>query len=328
MENKMAKNPLVSIIIPAYNAENYIRRAIESALNQTYKNIEIFVIDDGSTDNTAKIIKSYKDPRLIYLYQKNQGQGRARNYAIGKSKREYITFLDADDIYLPEKVEKEVRFLLDNPRYQIAYCNMLHFYADKPDQFFRKKHPYYSGDLLDDLLNSVFLNLSTIMISQELWKKVVGALNEKKYYSEDWEMFLKIAINGFLFGYIDEDLVKVEIRKDGNTRLENQWMVKENAIKILEKIYPKIPKERIRKNQMEKIFRKMEFKLAIAYLLVGKKKEFYKTFVNLLAQPLKILLYIPAIVLIAIPSFILKPLLKKIWLINQLRNSYSEKNEK
>jgi len=324
----MAKNPLVSIIIPAYNAENYIRRAIESALNQTYKNIEIFVVDDGSTDSTAQIIKSYKDPHIIYLYQKNQGQGRARNYAIEKSHGEYIAFLDADDIYLPEKIEQEVQFLTNNPQYQIAYCNMLHFYADKPGKFFRKKYQYYSGDILDNLLNSVFLNLSTIMISRKLWNKAVGSLSEKRYYSEDWEMFLKIAADGFQFGYVNKDFVRVEVRKDSITRLENQWIVKKNAIEILKKILPQIPKGKFDSNQIKKIFRKMKFKLAIAYLVVGKKKEFYKTFIDLLDQPLKIFLYIPAITLIMIPSFILKPILKKIWLINQMRNSYSEKNEK
>ncbi|PJA94745.1 hypothetical protein CO130_02855, partial [Candidatus Jorgensenbacteria bacterium CG_4_9_14_3_um_filter_38_10] len=92
----MDSNPLVSIIIPAYNAEKYIQRALESALAQTYKDIEIIVIDDGSTDKTAEIIKTYQDPRIIYFFQKNQGQGPARNNGIKKSQGEYITFLDAD----------------------------------------------------------------------------------------------------------------------------------------------------------------------------------------------------------------------------------------
>ncbi|MFA6436778.1 MAG: glycosyltransferase family 2 protein [Candidatus Paceibacterota bacterium] len=320
----MPKNLLVSIIIPAHNAENYIRRAIESALNQTYKNIEIFVIDDGSTDNTAKIIKSYKDPRIIYLYQENGGQGKARNYAISKSTGKYITFLDADDIYLPEKVEQEAKFLIANPKYKIAYCDMLHFYADKPDKFFRKKYQYYSGDILENLLDSVFLNLSTVMISRELWNNVIKSLSERRYYSEDWEMFLKIAVSGFLFGYVNKDLVKVEVRRDSITRLENQWIVKENAIEIFKKILPQIPKGKFDSKQIKKIIKKMEFKLAIAYLVVGKKKEFYKIFIYLLNQPFRIFLQIPAIALIATPSFILEPLLKKVWLLNQIRNSQNE----
>src|SRR3989344_2966502 len=102
---------LVSIIIPAYNAEKYIGRAIKSALSQAYDNLEIIVVDDGSLDRTREIAESFKDSRVKYLYQQNRFQGAARNYGIRESKGEYITFLDADDMYMPGKVERQAGFL-------------------------------------------------------------------------------------------------------------------------------------------------------------------------------------------------------------------------
>ena len=88
---------MVSIIITAYNAERYIKRAILSVLNQTRKDIEVVVIDDGSTDHTAEIVKSFRDSRIRYIYQKNQNVGAARNHGIRESRGKYLTFLDPDD---------------------------------------------------------------------------------------------------------------------------------------------------------------------------------------------------------------------------------------
>lgn len=96
--------PLISIIIPAFNAESNIQKAINSVLQQTHKNVEILVIDDGSTDNTSEIVKSFGE-EVSYFYQSNRGVAAARNKAIDMAKGEYVTFLDADDYWLPEFIE-------------------------------------------------------------------------------------------------------------------------------------------------------------------------------------------------------------------------------
>ena len=104
---------LVSVIIPAYNAEKFIEEAIKSAQNQTYKNIEIIVVDDGSTDGTAEIVKKLakKDKRIRYHHQKNKGVSIARNTAINYSKGQFIALLDQDDIWLPEKIKEQMETL-------------------------------------------------------------------------------------------------------------------------------------------------------------------------------------------------------------------------
>ena len=318
----MDSNPLVSIIIPAYNAEKYIQRALESALAQTYKDIEIIVIDDGSTDKTAEIIKTYQDPRIIYIFQKNQGQGPARNNGIKKSQGEYITFLDADDYYFPEKVEKQVRFLENHSEYQAVYCNALHFYSAHPLVFFKKKHNYHSGDIFKDLLESSYINLNTIMVSRQILDKA-GLFNENRYCPEDWELWLKISRAGFQFGYLDEDLVKVEIRPDSNTTMAIQWILKNNALKMFENIFSSMNHEEKVLYKTEEILRKMRFKLAVACLVGGRKKDFFKTFVSLYKFPFKIFAYLATGLLIIIPSVLLRSVLIKLWKINQLLHSKS-----
>lgn len=106
--------PFVSVIIPAYNAEAFIGRTLESVLAQTYENIEVLVVDDGSRDRTAEIVASFaqKDSRVILLKQQNAGVAAARNLAIEKSRGEYIAPLDADDIWYPSKLDKQVQCIL------------------------------------------------------------------------------------------------------------------------------------------------------------------------------------------------------------------------
>ncbi len=113
-------DPKVSILIPCYNAEKWIKQAIESALNQTYPHKEVIVIDDGSTDNSLEIIKSFGD-RIIWEVGENRGGNVARNRLLELSTGEWLQYLDSDDYLLPDKVAKQVQFLVENPDTDIVY---------------------------------------------------------------------------------------------------------------------------------------------------------------------------------------------------------------
>ncbi|PKC52446.1 nucleotide-diphospho-sugar transferase [Rhizophagus irregularis] len=104
-------NPSVSVIIPVYNRENKIKIALESLINQSYQNFEAIIIDDGSTDQTAKVIKEYNCSNFRYVYQENSGVSVARNKGIAESKGEYICFLDSDDFYEPTFIEKMWKYI-------------------------------------------------------------------------------------------------------------------------------------------------------------------------------------------------------------------------
>lgn len=113
----MMNNELVSVIIPSYNSTKFIQQAIESVINQTYSNWEMIVVDDCSKDNSVKIIEEYqeKDNRIKLIeFKVNQGPARARNRAIKEARGRYIAFLDSDDIWLPNKLEKQIKFMKDN----------------------------------------------------------------------------------------------------------------------------------------------------------------------------------------------------------------------
>lgn len=113
---------MVSVIIAVYNGEMYIRQAVESILNQTYKDIELIVVDDGSTDNTKNILSSYLN--IKYIYQDNKGEGAARNLGVSQANGEYIAFLDADDLYKIDKIEKQVNVLKTNKEIDVVYCDL------------------------------------------------------------------------------------------------------------------------------------------------------------------------------------------------------------
>ncbi|PCJ89757.1 MAG: hypothetical protein COA57_00970 [Flavobacteriales bacterium] len=119
-------NPLVSIIIPAYNAEKYIAETIQSVINQTYTNWELIIVNDGSTDNTEKIAQAYveKDQRIKYIYQENAGVSVARNKGVENSQGDYVAFLDADDIWCRQNLEKKVT-ILNNINIDWVYSDML-----------------------------------------------------------------------------------------------------------------------------------------------------------------------------------------------------------
>lgn len=117
----MKKEPLVSIIMPSYNTGTLIGESIESVLAQTYQNWELIVVDDCSTDNSVVVIESYRDPRIqCFCNEKNSGAAYSRNRAIGEATGKYIAFLDSDDLWLPDKLEKQILFMEEN-QYVFTY---------------------------------------------------------------------------------------------------------------------------------------------------------------------------------------------------------------
>lgn len=224
-------NPLVSIIIPAFNAEKYIKETIKSALSQTYKNIEVIIVDDGSKDKTKNIVQSIQDPRLNYFYQNNKGQSAARNAGIKIAKGEYIAFLDADDLFLPKKIEKQVNFLEDNPDCGVCYCKIYHFFDDRNDKLFYNPTPNYSGFIFDKLLENSVVNPLAAVLRKEYLDKY-GGFNDDWRRCDEQYLWLKLAFNKVKFCYLDEVLAYYRINKSS---LSNQAVyLKETYEKFLE----------------------------------------------------------------------------------------------
>lgn len=203
----MEKNPKVTIVIPVYNGEQYVSQAIDSALAQTYKNIEILVVNDGSTDNTENIALSYED-KIKYIKKENGGVASALNIAIKEMSGEYFSWLSHDDLYLPTKIEKEVEALssLKNKNTIIA-CNVdivspslaLIRHNKIPDGAKKSMSCFLAFD------QSVGLNGCSLLISKKLFDKH-GLFNENLKVTQDYDMWFRFACEEeFLF--IDDNLV-------------------------------------------------------------------------------------------------------------------------
>ena len=205
--------PLVSVIIPAYNAENFIVKTLESVLSQTYQNIEVLVVDDGSTDTTAKIVKSFsqKDNRVSLLQQSNTGVAAARNLAILNSKGEYIAPIDADDIWYPQNLEKQVKCLTSS----VSFVGVVYSWSVDINEKDLLTGGFYNstieGEVYTALVYKYFIgNASSSLIRRVCFEKIGGYNCKLKLENaqgcEDWELHLRIAEN-YQFKVVSEYLV-------------------------------------------------------------------------------------------------------------------------
>jgi len=309
--------PLVSIIVPVYNGERFVERAIASALAQTYRNIELIVVDDGSTDRTAPKVSAFQDSRIQYVYQENRERGAARNNGIRNSAGKYITFLDADDRYLPEKVQRQVEFLLANPQFKVVYCHELWFRASRPDFLFRRQRIRASHDVLSDLMENTFVNINAMMVERAVFDKA-GLFNETRVYPypEDWELWLRIALAGFEFGCLHQDLVIVEVKDLMDLPFDWQWRSKEAAIQMLQRLFPGPREVGGVVYDAARTIQTLTLKLSVGYLLVGRKDDFFRTFLAVCPGP-KVLVQLLARCLLVVPP----GLIRMLWLLNRYRKS-------
>ncbi len=268
-----------SIIVPSYNASAYVKDAVDSALAQTYKDTEVIVVDDGSTDNTKQVLEPYiRGNKIKYIYQANKGLSGARNTGIKAAKGEYIALLDADDLFLPEKMEKQVAHLESNPECDVSYCDLYHFNDGEPDVLLKLDYRYYSGkDVLPNLLRSSFIAPVTVVFRKSVFDKF-GLFDEKmRQYAEDLEFWLRLSYEGAQICFLPEILAKLRLRGEGNIQsLENQPKMKLTALRVIENLNDKMSSAERRENGVRVSLMEHRLKLIFAYLLVGQKGDAQK----------------------------------------------------
>lgn len=187
-------HPLVSIVIPAYNAAKYIVQTIESVIEQTFPDWELWIIDDGSTDDTASVVTPFlADARIHYVYQKNQERSAARNHGIRRSNGSYVAFLDADDLWLPTKLERQVALM--ERRQNVGLCFTRYRSLDRSTAQGVPTNFDPTADNFRRLLEeSNFIAPSAAMVRRDVFE-IVGLFDEllPVYGCEDWDMWLRIA---------------------------------------------------------------------------------------------------------------------------------------
>jgi glycosyltransferase involved in cell wall biosynthesis len=181
----------VSVIMSVYNCEKYLRETIDSVLNQTLKDFEFIIVNDGSTDNTREILESYSDGRMHIVNQRNLGISRAKNRAIALSSGEYVAIIDADDIWLPEKLEKQVNFLDEHS--DIGLVGTATSVIDKKKRIMGTLRIVESNEAIQDaLLKDNCFSHSSIMLRKSIFEKV-DYYNEEFDYSLDYDLLLRIS---------------------------------------------------------------------------------------------------------------------------------------
>jgi len=196
----MKKTPKLSIIMPTYNRAQFIKDAIDSVLSQDYKDFELIIINDGSTDNTREIVEKYQksDPRIIYLEQKNKGEYATMNRGFSLAKGRYITFVHSDDISAPDSLGSRVKCLDENPEIDIVHGNLV-----KIDMSGREIQRYKAGDEKDGKKilkgyciknlwegQKIPVNYLTLMMRREATEKI-GKMDETIRYAGDLDWMMR-----------------------------------------------------------------------------------------------------------------------------------------
>ena len=206
--------PRVSIIIPTYNCARYIGRALDSVCAQTYKDYEILLVDDGSTDDTKDVSMQY-GRKVTYLYQQNRGVSAARNHAILKANGELFAYLDADDMWYPEKLERQVAFLDVHQECGMVHSEMsvineqdeilhLRFYEET-------KRSVPQGHCVQQLLMRCHIQTLTVLERRSSFD-LVGGFDERLPIAQDYLHWIMIAAEGQALGYLAEPLGKYRWR--------------------------------------------------------------------------------------------------------------------
>lgn len=221
----------VSVIITTYNRKNYIRRAIRSVTGQSYPADEIVVVDDGSTDGTDEVVQN-QFPRIRYLRQENHGISSARNLGIEQSSGNWIAFLDVDDEWLPQKLERQVSVLKANCEYRICHTNEIWIRRGRRVNP-KKIHQKFGGDIFEKCLPLCIISPSSVIIHRELFHRF-GLFDTNLPACEDYDMWLRIC--AFLpVLYLDEPLIlKYGGHEDQLSR--KFWGMDRFRIQVLEKI--------------------------------------------------------------------------------------------
>ena len=221
----------ISVIIPAYNAEHTIEETIKSVLKQTFPDFEIIVIDDGSSDRTLDIVREIADPRLKYFCYKNGGVATARNRGISHATGEFITFLDADDMWTSDKLKLQLEALQKYPEAGVAY-SWTYFLHEKEHLSYADTSSFYEGNVYAELLIKNFLHSGSNPLIRKQAINTIGLFETTLVPCEDWDFYIRLS-SIYPFALIPKPQIiyrqssgsassKVELMKDSTLKVINR----------------------------------------------------------------------------------------------------------
>jgi glycosyltransferase involved in cell wall biosynthesis len=198
----MSESPILTVFMPVYNAERYVGAAIRSVLDQTFTDFEFLIVNDGSTDGTVEVLKSFEDPRIRIIHQENQGCYPARNRAIAEARGEYLANMDADDQILPTKFEKQIGYLEAHP--EVVLVGTKTYECDMADTMRLPRRDPDSYDIASEIPHAVSTEIAQIMapfvpgtiLFRSSLVKVIGAYDDRLCYCGDMDFIARAALVG------------------------------------------------------------------------------------------------------------------------------------
>ncbi len=242
----------VSVIIPTYNRERFVTKAVDSIFKQTYRKFEVIVVDDGSTDNTQELLAGYGED-IVCVRQKNRGPAAARNTGIKTARHDLIAFLDSDDWFDEKKLEIQTRAMGREPCFLISHTQEI-WYRQGRLLNQKKKHHKSSGNIFARCLELCAVGMSTIMVRKELFDRI-GLFDENFRCCEDYDLWLRASI-GHKFLLIDRALTYKQGGREDQVSFcyrtgMDRFRIK-SILKILESGEPNPDQTRLAKKELVK----------------------------------------------------------------------------
>jgi glycosyltransferase involved in cell wall biosynthesis len=232
--------PTISVVIPAYNAERTIVETITSVQQQTLSNFELIVINDGSTDRTLELLQSIEDNRLKVFSYENGGLPVARNRGISHATGEFIAFLDADDLWTPDKLELQLAALQQHPEAGVAYSWTSYFLDGEEESTFPFSPIFFEGNVYDKLLvNNFIANGSNILVRRNAIESV-GEFEPTLKSSEDWDFYIRLAAK---WHFVVVPKHQILYRQSSNAMTSKVEVMEKEALKVVERAYQAAPQE-------------------------------------------------------------------------------------
>lgn len=215
--------------MPVFNGERYLKATLASVFAQTYPEIELVVVDDGSTDRSLEILDALGD-RVVVVRQQNRGPAAARNLGVQTAKGKWIAFLDADDIWEPEKIQRQ---LAHCGKFSWSYTDSVFMGGVNDGRRDSEFTPKFQGRVLDKLICSNFVSTSTVMVLRQAFLEA-GGFDESLRSIQDWELWVRLA-GRYEVGYLDEPMMRYRIHSASTSRGTRNTLP--NHLKVIEKMF-------------------------------------------------------------------------------------------